>query len=232
MYTTAEHQRHGGPWCRGYPIFKKSQFATPQSSSTQIHTAQQASRCRLQARAVDRLHVDGELTAAVVENENADGATARLEGSVETGPEVGLVNDGEVRLDVTGLGHGDDTAIVHVKDTVLLEDGAVHGLDDDAGLGVGDVRRLLVQLLGEEVDTKVAVLAGGSRGRDADHLAGAALKHQEVAHADVVAGNRHRVGQARALVAAAGAGTGRLADIVVGVDVLITAFGVDESIGK
>lgn len=184
---------------------------------------------------MDRLHVDGELTAAVVENENADGATATLEGSVETGPEVGLVNDGEVRLDVTSLGHGDDAAIVHVKDTVLLEDGAEHGLDDHAGLGVGDVRRLLVQLLGEEVDTKVAVLAGGSRDRDANHLAGAALKHQEVAHADVVAGNRHRVGQARALVAAAGAGTAgagtaRLADIVVGVDVLITAFRVDESV--
>jgi hypothetical protein len=54
-----------------------------------------------------------------------------------------------------------------------------------------------VELLGEEVDTKVAVLAGGSRGRDADDLARAALKDEDVAQADVVAGDCHRVGGGR-----------------------------------
>lgn len=51
-----------------------------------------------------------------------------------------------------------------------------------------------MQLLGEEVDTEVAVLAGGGRGGDADHLAGAVLEHKEVADADMVAGDGHRVG--------------------------------------
>lgn len=66
----------------------------------------------LQARAVDDLHVDAELAAAVVEDEHADAATARVEGGLETLPEVGLVHDGEVLLDVTGLGHGDDYDVV------------------------------------------------------------------------------------------------------------------------
>lgn len=51
-----------------------------------------------------------------------------------------------------------------------------------------------MQLLGEEVDTEVAVLAGGRRGGDADHLAGTVLEHEEVANADMVAGDGHRVG--------------------------------------
>jgi hypothetical protein len=43
-----------------------------------------------------------------------------------------------------------------------------------------------MQLLGEEVNTQVSVLAGGGRGGDADDLARTALKHQEIAHADMV----------------------------------------------
>ncbi|KAJ3522405.1 hypothetical protein NM208_g12871 [Fusarium decemcellulare] len=143
---------------------------------------------QLAARTVDDLHVNGELTATVVEDEDTDGATARLESVAEAGIEVGLVNDGQTLLDVAGLGHGDDLALLHVKDTVLLEDRAEHSLDDNAGGGVGDERRLLMELLGEEIDTKVAVLAGGRGGRDADDLAGTALKHQEITQADVVAG--------------------------------------------
>lgn len=48
--------------------------------------------------------------------------------------------------------------------------------------------------LGEEINTEVAVLASGSRGGDADHLAGAALEHEEIANADVVAGDGDSVG--------------------------------------
>jgi len=57
---------------------------------------------------VDDLEVNTELTAAVVEDEHADAATARVEGSLEAVPEVGLVNNGEVLLDIPGLGHGDN----------------------------------------------------------------------------------------------------------------------------
>lgn len=180
---------------------------------------------------MDNLHVDGELTAAVIEDEDTDAATAALEGGAEALPQVGLLNDGQALLDVTALGHGDDAAVGHVEDAVLLEDGAEHGLDDDGGLRVGDERRLLVQLLGEQVDAQVAVLAGGGRGGDADDLAGAALQHQEVAQADVVARNGDRVGHvAAALLGRAGARAGadggvRLADVPVNEDGVLAVFG-------
>lgn len=58
-----------------------------------------------------------------------------------------------------------------------------------------DLARLLVQLLGEEVDAEVAVLAGSGGARDADDLAWVALEHQDVADANVVAGDRDCVGR-------------------------------------
>jgi hypothetical protein len=142
---------------------------------------------------VDDLHLNSELTAAIVEDEDTDAAAARLESLLETRPKVGLVNDRQTLLDIAGLGHGSDEAIRHVKDTVLLEDRAEHGLDNDAGSGVGNEGGLLVQLLGEEVNTKVAVLASGRGSRDADDLAWSALEHQEVTQTDVVAGDGHSV---------------------------------------
>lgn len=153
---------------------------------------EQARAC-LQARAVDDLHLNSELTAAIVEDEDTDAAAARLESLLETRPKVGLVNDRQTLLDIAGLGHGSDEAVSHVEDAVLLEDRAEHGLDNDAGSGVGNERGLLVQLLGEEVNTEVAVLASGRRGRDADDLAWSALEHQEVTQTDVVAGDGHSV---------------------------------------
>lgn len=155
---------------------------------------------------MDDLHVDSQLAAVVVDDQDTDGAAARLERAEQTGPQVGLVNDGQALLDIAGLGHGNDVALLQVQNAVLLEDGAEHGLDDDAGGGARDERRLLVQLLGEQVDTQVAVLAGGSRGRDADDLAGAALQDQDVANADVVARDGDSVG--RSLRLAAGAASG------------------------
>jgi hypothetical protein len=183
---------------------------------------------------VDDLHVDSELLAVVVEDKDAEAATARLEGAREAAGEVGLVNDLEALLDVTSLGHGDNVAVLEVQDTVLLEDGAEHGLDDDAGGGVGDEGGLLVQLLGEEVNTEVAVLASGRRGRDADDLAGAALEHQEVAEADVVAGDGDSVGDI-AVAGVTGAGTGGtalLVDIHINVVVVLVATGVGDAVSQ
>lgn len=145
------------------------------------------------------LHVDSHLAAVVGDNQDTDAAAARLKSFLQAAPQTALINDRQVLLDVAGLGHGNDVAILHVQDTVLLEDRADHGLDDDARGRVGDERRLLMQLLSEEVDTKVAVLAGGSRGRDADDLARAALEDEDVAEADVVARDGHRVGRVRDL---------------------------------
>lgn len=185
--------------------------------------APQPTRC-LQARAVEDLHVDGELTAAVVEDKDTDGATARLEGVVEAGVEVGLVNDSKALLDIAGLGHGDDVAVLHVEDSVLLEDRAEHGLDDNAGGRVGHERGLLVKLLGEEVNTEVSVLASGGGGRDSDDLAGAALEHQEVTEADVVAGDGDGVGGLRTSGLAAG-----LADLNID---MIVAAGVSDLVSQ
>ena len=84
-------------------------------------------------------------------------------------------------------------AVLDVQHAVLLEDRTEHGLHNHARGRVRDERRLLVQLLGEQVDTEVAVLAGSRRRRDADHLAGAALEDQEVAEPDVMARDRDRV---------------------------------------
>lgn len=44
-----------------------------------------------------------------------------------------------------------------------------------------------MKLLGEQVNTKVTVLSSLRRGGDANDLARASLKHQEIANADVVA---------------------------------------------
>ena len=159
---------------------------------------------------MDNLHVDSHLAAVVGDDQDTDAAAARLERLLEAAPEAALVDDGQVLLDIASLGHGDDAALLHVEDAVLLEHGAEHGLDDDAGGRVRDERRLLMELLGEEVDTEVAVLASGSRGRDADDLAGAALEDEDVAEADVVAGDRHRVGGGRTL---GGTGPAALADL-------------------
>ena len=185
---------------------------------------------------MDDLHVDSELLAVVVEDEDAEAATARLEGTRKAAMEVGLVNDLETLLDVASLGHGNDVAVLEVKDAVLLEDRAEHGLDDNTGGRVGDERGLLMQLLGEEVNTEVAVLASGRGGGDADDLAGTALEDQEVTEADVVARDGDGVGD----IGVAGVtrtGTrsrrsGLLVDVHVDVVVVLMATGVGDAISQ
>ena len=139
---------------------------------------------------MDDLVVDDELTATVVDDKGADGTAAVGEGLGDALVEVTLGDNLEALLDITGLGHGNETVVItDVQDAVGLEDGAEHGLDDDGGGGVGDEAGLLLQLAGEEVDTEVAVLAGLGGDRDADDLARAALEDQDVADADEVAGD-------------------------------------------
>lgn len=58
-----------------------------------------------------------------------------------------------------------------------------------------------MQLLGEQVHTEIAVLAGGGRSRDADDLAWPALQQQDIAQADVVAGDGNRAGEVVLLTA-------------------------------
>jgi len=87
---------------------------------------------------VDGLHVDCELTTVIADDEDTDAATTSLEGLSETGPEAGLIDDGEGLLDITNFGHGNDISVLEVKNAVLLEDGTEHGLDDNTWAWVGD----------------------------------------------------------------------------------------------
>lgn len=152
-------------------------------------------RERLQPGSVDDLEVDSHLQAVIVDDEDADAAVTIGESLAETASKTTLVKDGKTLLDITGLGHSDDTAILtDVEDTVLLEDRAEHVLNDNGRSGVGDEAGLLMELLGEEVNTEVAVLTSLGGGGDADDLARAALKDQEVTDADVVAGDGDGVG--------------------------------------
>jgi len=133
------------------------------------------------------LVVDGELLAVVGNDEDADGSGSTAESLLELGEELTLVNDLEALLDLTRLGHGDKLAIVaDVDEAVLLEDWAEEGVEDDGWRWVRDNARLLMKLLGEEVDTEVSVLASLGRGGDADDLAWAVLEDDKVTNADVV----------------------------------------------
>jgi hypothetical protein len=145
---------------------------------------------------VDDLVVDSHLHTIVVDDEDTDAASAVVKRLCETVEESGLVEDGKALLDITRLGHGDDaTILTDVENTVLLEDRTKHVLDNDGRSRVGDERGLLMELLGEQVNTEVAVLASLGGGGDADDLARAALEDQEIANADVVARDGDGVGR-------------------------------------
>jgi hypothetical protein len=90
------------------------------------------------------LDIDNELVALVIDDKDTDATRALVEGRGQTRGEPRLVDDGKAGLDITRLGHGGDRAVLDVEHTVLLEDGAKHGLDDDARGRVGDEGRLLV----------------------------------------------------------------------------------------
>lgn len=150
----------------------------------------------LQPGSMDDLEVDSELNTIVVDDKDADAATAVIKSLGETLEKTALVKDGKTLLDITSLGHGDNaTILTDIEDTVLLEDGSEHVLDHDRRGRVGDEARLFMELLGEEIDTEITVLTSLRRGRDADDLARAALEDQEIANADVVAGDGDGVGR-------------------------------------
>lgn len=139
---------------------------------------------------MDDLEVDDKLTTTVVDDEGTDGATAVGEGITDALEQAALGDDRQALLDITGLGHGNDLAVItEVEDAVGLVDGAKHGLNNHRGRGVGDEAGLFLQLAGEQVDTEVAVLASLGGDGDTDHLAGTALQDEDVTDADEVAGD-------------------------------------------
>lgn len=139
---------------------------------------------------VNNLVVNGQLLAVVRDDQDTDGPRSVAESLLQASPEVALVDDLETLLDLTSLSHGNELSVItDVDETVLLEDGSEKGVEDDRGRWVRDNTRLLVKLLGEQVNTEVTVLAGLSRGGDTDDLARAVLEDHQVTNADVVAGD-------------------------------------------
>jgi len=139
-------------------------------------------------REMHDLVVDGQLLAMITDNQHTNGAGAASESLLKTRPKVTLVDDLETLLDLTSLRHGNELAVIaNVDETILLEDGTEERVENDTGRGVRDNARLLVKLLGEEINTEVTVLTGLSRSSDADDLTGTMLKDYQVTDADVVA---------------------------------------------
>lgn len=184
----------------------------------------------LQAATVDDLVVDRKLATLIRDDKNADATTAVVEGVRKTAEEAALIEDGKTLLDITSLGHGDDTTILaDVQHAVLLEDRTDHVLNDHGWAWVADEGGLLVKLLAEEIHTEVAVLTGLSRGGDADDLAWASLEDEEIANADMVAWDGDGVGWAGRAGRAAlfGVAWSTHADFLVSDDNVLFTLNVD-----
>jgi hypothetical protein len=74
----------------------------------------------------------------VTDDKDANATTTTLEGFRQAAPEVGLIDDGNRLLDITSLGHSNNSAVLEIEHTVLLEDWTKHGLDDNTWAWVGD----------------------------------------------------------------------------------------------
>jgi hypothetical protein len=169
------------------------------------------------------LVVNGQLLSVVSDDQNTNRSTSLSESLSEFVVKVSLVNDLETLLDFTRLGHGDElTVITDVNEAVLLEDRSEEGVEDNRRRWVRDNTWLLMELLGEEVDTEVTMLTSLGRGGDANDLAWAVLKDHKVTNADVVA--RDGEGGVVCLVDRGDMGGGRRLELfvwLVGLDVRV-----------
>jgi hypothetical protein len=157
---------------------------------------------------VNNLIVNSKLAPIIIDDKNTNTTAPIIEALSKTSQQLALIKHRKTLLDIASLSHSHNTAIIaDVQDTVLLEDRAKHVLDNDGRARVADEAGLLVQLLGEQVDTEVAVLACLGGGGDADDLAGTALQDKQVADPDVVAGDGDGVGNHFAVGSVAGSAT-------------------------
>lgn len=139
---------------------------------------------------MDNLVVNDELSATVIDDESSNAAPTIVKGTTNLVVQTALVNDRQTLLDITSLGHADNsTTLWHVEDAVLLEDGSQHALYDDRWLWVTDEGRLLMKLSCKQVNTEVSVLTGLTRLRDSDDLTWSALEDHKVTSSDEVAGD-------------------------------------------
>lgn len=137
---------------------------------------------------MNNLVVDRKLASLVTNHENTDATAAIGKGFAQLLHQALLFNYRQPLSDIPRLGHCNNTSIVtYVKDAVLLEDRAKHGLHNNAWTRGRYEACLLMELLGEEINTKIVQLAGMSRCGNANDLADVSLENQEIAITDVVA---------------------------------------------
>jgi hypothetical protein len=138
--------------------------------------------------AVGLLEVNNELLVTIADDEDTDGTGGSDVGLVDLLGKTTLGDDGDSGLDLTAVGDSDQGAILtSIDDLVLLEGWGHHVVEDNGWGWVSDDTVLLNQLVGEEVNTEVSVLASGGRGGDADDLAWALLEDDQITDTDVVA---------------------------------------------
>ena len=88
----------------------------------------------------------------------------------------------------TTLGHGHNSSVIpNVQNTILLEDRTQHVLHNHRRSRVADEAGLFIELLGEEINTQVAVLTSLSRGGNTDDLAWTSLQDYNITNADEMA---------------------------------------------
>jgi len=134
------------------------------------------------------LVIDGQFLSMIRDDQNTDRSASLAKGFPELIVEVALINNFETLLDLTRLGHGNELAIItDVNEAVLLEDGSEERVENNGWRWMRDNTRLLMELFGEEVDTKVSVLTSLGRCGDANDLAWAVLKDHEITNANVMA---------------------------------------------
>lgn len=139
---------------------------------------------------MDDLVINCQFASSIIDDQNPNTASTIGKSIVEPGPQPALINNWETLLDITSFGHGHDTSIItDVKNTVLLEDRTEHTLNDDRGRWVGYEAGFFMKLLGEEIDSEVAMLSSLSGRGDPNHLAWSTLNDQQIANPDMMAGN-------------------------------------------
>jgi hypothetical protein len=141
----------------------------------------------LESGTMHQLEVDSQFVRAITNDQDANASATISKGVIQSSPQAPLVGNTKGLPNITTLGHGNDaTILADIEETILLEDRAGHCLQQDRWGRVRDNTSILVKLLGEEINTKVAGLPSLSGRGDANDLAWPTLKVEDVSSADVM----------------------------------------------
>jgi len=140
--------------------------------------------------AMDSLEVNNEFLGTVADDKDTDGTRAVAKSIVDLLDEVTLGDDGNTSLQLTGVSlEVKRNVLTSLDDLVLLEGWGQHGVENDRWRWVADNAILLDELVGEQVNAEISVLAGGGRGGDADNLGWSLLEDHQVTNTEKVAWN-------------------------------------------